>query len=39
MSSSFRIRRRLSEVGGLGLAAPAADGDADGAGAFGGKLF
>src|SRR3984893_6317615 len=31
-------RRRLSEAGGLGLAAPAMDGDADGAGTFGGKL-
>src|ERR1700731_4225600 len=31
-------RRRLSEVGGLVLAAPATDGDADGARAFGGKL-
>jgi hypothetical protein len=30
--------RRLSEIGGLGLAAPAADGDADGARAFGSKL-
>src|ERR1700730_3669481 len=31
-------RRRLSEVGGLGMSPTAADDDADGAGAFGGKL-
>jgi len=31
-------RRRLPEIGGLVLAAPATDGDADGARAFGGKL-
>src|SRR5580704_17562794 len=31
-------RRRLAEIGRLGVSPPASDGEADGAGAFGGKL-